>query len=91
MVKYVPWPRGFDLVNGLSSLVLINFELFVPFFFGDWGAYLYHVILIKVARIVSTQKANCAARFIAPRDLLRGISRWKHHGKFWLMKGNFGY
>ena len=44
--------------------------------FGPWGAYLYHVI--KVARIVSTQKANRAADLLF---LLRGISRWKHHGK----------
>ena len=50
-----------------------NFELFAPFFLGDWGAYLYHVILIKVAHIVSTQKANGAARFIAARFIARHI------------------
>ena len=48
-----------------SAFWSFDFELFAPFFLGDWGAYLYHVILIKVARIVSTQKANRAARFIA--------------------------
>ena len=51
----------------LSSPWCFNFELFAPFFLGDWGAYLYHVTLIKVVCIVSTQKANHAARFSAAR------------------------
>ena len=51
--------------HGLSSPWCFNFELFAPFFLGDWGSYLYHVTLIKIACIVSTQKANRAARFSA--------------------------
>ena len=50
-----------------ALLWCFNFKLFAPFFLGDWGAYLYHVTLIKVARIVSTQKENRAARLSAAR------------------------
>ena len=57
----------------LSSPWCFNFELFAPFLLGDWGAYLYHVALIKVARIVSTQKANRAARLSAARFIARHI------------------
>ena len=57
----------------LSSPWCFNFKLFAPFFRGDWGAYLYHVTLIKVARIVSTQKANRGARLSATRFIARHI------------------
>ena len=57
----------------LSSPWCFNFKLLAPFFLGDWGAYLYHVTLIKVVCIVSTQKANRAARLSAARFIARHI------------------
>ena len=73
LVKFFVPCEVIDESHVLSSPWCLNFELFAPFFLGDWGAYLYHVTLIKVVYIVSTQKANRAARFSAARFIARHI------------------
>ena len=66
----------------LSSHWCFNVELFAPFFPRGLES-------LPVPRdtnkscphsALSALKKQIAPRDLVPRDLLRGISRWKHHG-----------